>query len=142
MKFFTAYSVLVVMGSGATPPENAEAAIESHMATLRKRHRNLTEAQLRVMAGENLYGHLPETKFSMPAYERADWRRLSPIEIVRLTYSENPGGKNAELVPRIVRRLEKGQHLVDSEWIVKQLSYLRRQAKDARWEEYQRFTRT
>lgn len=144
MNFFAVHLALVaVMVTGAGPAAgDVHDVIDAHMATLRKRHRKLNNAQLKDMAIANLYGPLPETKFTMPPYEDTDYRRLTPLEIVRLSYSEHPTWKNADLLPPIHERLSKGHHQVDPEWITKQLSNLRRQAKDARWEEYQRFTRS
>ena len=143
MRYFTTVYLLVGLVTSSQPAqEDIQTAIENHVATLRKRHPTWNEGKLRDVATEHLYSTLPETRFEMPEYPKRDYWRMTPVEIVRLSYQENPSGKNADLVPRIAGRLLKGNHQVDEKWIIKQLSLIRREAKDTRWEEYQRFIRS
>ena len=143
MKSFAQLFLFLCLVTSSQPSqEDIQTAIENHVTTLRKRHPTWNERKLRDVATEHLYSTLPETKFEMPEYPKRDYSSMTPVEIVRLSYQENPSRKNTDLVPRISGRLLKGSHKVDEKWIIKQLSLMRREAKDTRWEEYQRFIRT
>jgi hypothetical protein len=106
------------------------------MKTLRKRHPNLSEDRIEEMANEHIGWLLPETRFTMPQSSRSQSR----AEIIRSIFRDNPDGKNEELIPKISDQFKANDFEVDRVWIARQLSNLRREMKDERWEAYRRFT--